>query len=98
MSAELMSGTALAREIVERCAERAQTLFDEHGVRPSLATVLVGDDPASVTYVTMKRTRSPRAATHPRLVPLPAESKTEELVSVVRPLSDDPDVHGILLQ
>ena len=98
MSAELMSGTALAREIVERCAERAQTLFDEHGVRPSLATVLVGDDPASVTYVTMKRNRSAKAGIDSRLVRLPAETTTEELVRAVRALSDDPDVHGILLQ
>ena len=98
MSAELMSGTVLAREIVERCAERAQTLFDEHGVRPSLATVLVGDDPASVTYVTMKRNRSAKAGIDSRLVRLPAETTTEELVGAVRALSDDPGVHGILLQ
>jgi methylenetetrahydrofolate dehydrogenase (NADP+)/methenyltetrahydrofolate cyclohydrolase len=98
MSAQLMSGTAIAQEIVERCAQRARTLFETRGVRPSLATVLVGDDPASVTYVTMKRNRSAKAGIDSRLVRLPAETTTEELVSAVRALSDDPGVHGILLQ
>ncbi|MFC1443253.1 tetrahydrofolate dehydrogenase/cyclohydrolase catalytic domain-containing protein [Streptacidiphilus sp. N1-10] len=98
MSAQLMSGTALARQIVERCARRAQSLFEEHGVRPALATVLVGDDPASVTYVTMKRNRSAKAGIDSRLVRLPAETTTAELVAAVRALSDDPGVHGILLQ
>jgi methylenetetrahydrofolate dehydrogenase (NADP+)/methenyltetrahydrofolate cyclohydrolase len=98
MSAQLMSGTALAQEIVERCAQHAQALFETRGVRPSLATVLVGDDPASVTYVTMKRNRSAKAGIDSRLVRLPAETTTAELVSAVRALSDDPDVHGILLQ
>ncbi|MFC1403672.1 MULTISPECIES: bifunctional 5,10-methylenetetrahydrofolate dehydrogenase/5,10-methenyltetrahydrofolate cyclohydrolase [Streptacidiphilus] len=98
MSAQLMSGTALARQIVERCALRAQALFEEHGVRPALATVLVGDDPASVTYVTMKRNRSAKAGIDSRLVRLPAETTTAELVAAVRALSDDPGVHGILLQ
>lgn len=98
MPAELMNGTGLARESVERSAERARRLLDRTGVRPCLATVIVGDDPASVTYVAMKRNRCAKAGIESRHVPLPAETTTAELVAAIRALSDDPTVHGILLQ
>ncbi|MFC1412519.1 bifunctional 5,10-methylenetetrahydrofolate dehydrogenase/5,10-methenyltetrahydrofolate cyclohydrolase [Streptacidiphilus sp. N1-12] len=98
MSAELMNGTELAREIVDRSAERARILVAETGVRPCLATVIVGDDPASVTYVAMKRRRCAKAGIESRLVSLPEATTTAELVAVIRGLSDDPSVHGILLQ
>ncbi|GAA2235965.1 MULTISPECIES: bifunctional 5,10-methylenetetrahydrofolate dehydrogenase/5,10-methenyltetrahydrofolate cyclohydrolase [Kitasatospora] len=98
MTAQLMTGTDLARETLERAAERARHLEAETGVRPCLATVLVGEDPASVTYVAMKRNRCARAGVESRHVPLPAATTTEELVAVIRELSEDPTVHGILLQ
>ncbi|WP_042395979.1 bifunctional 5,10-methylenetetrahydrofolate dehydrogenase/5,10-methenyltetrahydrofolate cyclohydrolase [Streptacidiphilus carbonis] len=97
-SAQLMSGTALAAEIVADVARRAEALVERTGVRPGLATVLVGDDPASVTYVTMKRNRAAKAGIDSRLVRLPAATTTAELVAAVRALSEDPTVHGILLQ
>jgi methylenetetrahydrofolate dehydrogenase (NADP+) / methenyltetrahydrofolate cyclohydrolase len=93
-----MSGTALAAEIVADVARRAEALVERTGVRPGLATVLVGDDPASVTYVTMKRNRAAKAGIDSRLVRLPAATTTAELVAAVRALSEDPTVHGILLQ
>ncbi len=98
MPAELMNSTGLARESVERSAERTRRLLDRTGVRPCLATVIVGDDPASVTYVAMKRNRCAKAGIESRHVPLPAETTTAELVAAIRALSDDPTVHGILLQ
>jgi methylenetetrahydrofolate dehydrogenase (NADP+)/methenyltetrahydrofolate cyclohydrolase len=98
MTAELMTGTDLAAEIVVRAAERAKSLQDRTGVQPCLATVLVGDDPASATYVRMKQNRSKKAGIASRSVVLPAETTTEELVGEIRQLSDDPAVHGILLQ
>jgi methylenetetrahydrofolate dehydrogenase (NADP+)/methenyltetrahydrofolate cyclohydrolase len=98
MAAQLMTGTDLARRIVERCAERASALAETTGTRPCLATVLVGDDPASVTYVAMKRNRSARAGIDSRYVELPAETTTAELVAEIKALSADPAVHGILLQ
>ncbi|MFC1421464.1 bifunctional 5,10-methylenetetrahydrofolate dehydrogenase/5,10-methenyltetrahydrofolate cyclohydrolase [Streptacidiphilus cavernicola] len=97
-SAQLMNGTALARETLDRTAERARKLLAETGVRPCLATVLVGDDPASVTYVAMKRRRSAAAGIESRHLPLPGRTTTAELVAAIRALSDDPTVHGILLQ
>ena len=68
------------------------------GRKPCLATVIVGEDPASVTYVRMKQNRCHKAGLESRHVALPEETTTSELVAKIRELSDDPAVHGILLQ
>ncbi|MEU0853933.1 bifunctional 5,10-methylenetetrahydrofolate dehydrogenase/5,10-methenyltetrahydrofolate cyclohydrolase [Streptomyces griseofuscus] len=96
--ARLMDGTALARRIVEDTARRAADLTARTGVVPCLATVLVGEDPASVTYVRMKQNRCRKAGITSRHVALPASTSTAELVGTLRELSADPAVHGILLQ
>ncbi|MEV5174342.1 bifunctional 5,10-methylenetetrahydrofolate dehydrogenase/5,10-methenyltetrahydrofolate cyclohydrolase [Streptomyces flaveolus] len=96
--ARLMDGTALARRIVEDTAEKAAELTQRTGTAPCLATVLVGEDPASVTYVRMKQNRSRKAGIESRHVALPASTTTDELVTTLRELSADPGVHGILLQ
>ncbi|MFP3987155.1 bifunctional 5,10-methylenetetrahydrofolate dehydrogenase/5,10-methenyltetrahydrofolate cyclohydrolase [Streptomyces sp. E11-3] len=93
-----MDGSAVARRITEATAERAAELTRATGVTPCLAAVLVGDDPASVTYVRMKRNRCAKAGIRSRLVELPAETTTAELVATLTELSQDPEVHGILLQ
>jgi len=98
MTAELMIGTDLAAEMVTKSAERAKVLQERTGVQPCLATVLVGDDPASATYVRMKQNRSKKAGIASRSVVLPAETTTDELVAEIHKLSSDPAVHGILLQ
>ncbi|HET6988155.1 MAG TPA: tetrahydrofolate dehydrogenase/cyclohydrolase catalytic domain-containing protein [Kribbella sp.] len=97
-TAELMTGTDLAAEIVAQAAARAKALQEKTGVQPCLATVLVGDDPASATYVRMKQNRSKKAGIASRSVVLPTETTTEELVAELHKLSNDPEVHGILLQ
>lgn len=61
MTAQLMTGTGLAKDIIDRSVQRARSLLQETGVRPCLATVLVGEDPGSVTYVAMKRSRCAKA-------------------------------------
>ncbi|MFD7436349.1 bifunctional 5,10-methylenetetrahydrofolate dehydrogenase/5,10-methenyltetrahydrofolate cyclohydrolase [Streptomyces sp. NPDC059861] len=96
--ARLMDGTALARRIVEDTAKHAADITDRTGTAPCLATVLVGEDPASVTYVRMKQNRCRKAGITSRHVVLPATTTTAELVGTLRALSDDPEVHGILLQ
>jgi methylenetetrahydrofolate dehydrogenase (NADP+) / methenyltetrahydrofolate cyclohydrolase len=98
MTAQLMNGTGLARQIAEDTAKRAGELVRQAGVRPCLATVLVGEDPASVTYVRMKQRRSSDAGFESRSLHLPASTTTAELVEGVAGLSADPAVHGILLQ
>ncbi|MEV0083170.1 bifunctional 5,10-methylenetetrahydrofolate dehydrogenase/5,10-methenyltetrahydrofolate cyclohydrolase [Saccharopolyspora sp. NPDC050642] len=94
----LMSGTEPAREIMARAAERAARFEQQTGEKPCLATVLVGDDPASATYVRMKRNRCAKLGIESRHVPLPASTTTEALVAAITELADDPAVHGILLQ
>ncbi|MET8564776.1 bifunctional 5,10-methylenetetrahydrofolate dehydrogenase/5,10-methenyltetrahydrofolate cyclohydrolase [Streptomyces flaveolus] len=96
--ARLMDGTAPARRIVEDTARKAAELTERTGTAPCLATVLVGEDPASVTYVRMKQNRSRKAGIESRHVALPASTTTDELVTTLRELSADPGVHGILLQ
>nr|WP_235578843.1 MULTISPECIES: tetrahydrofolate dehydrogenase/cyclohydrolase catalytic domain-containing protein [unclassified Rhodococcus (in: high G+C Gram-positive bacteria)] len=68
------------------------------GRRPVLATVLVGDDPASHTYVRMKVAACAKVGLESRRVDLPSSSTTEQVVSVVESLSTDPSVDGILVQ
>lgn len=96
--ARLMDGTALARRIVEDTAKKAADLTERTGTAPCLATVLVGADPASVTYVRMKQNRSRKAGIESRHVELPATTTTAELVAALTALSTDETVHGILLQ
>ncbi|MGA6227709.1 bifunctional 5,10-methylenetetrahydrofolate dehydrogenase/5,10-methenyltetrahydrofolate cyclohydrolase [Streptomyces umbrinus] len=96
--AQLMDGTGLARRIVDETAKRAADLTERTGVAPCLATVLVGEDPASVTYVRMKQNRSRKAGIESRHVALPAGTTTAELIGTLTELSTDPTVHGILLQ
>ncbi|MEU8910837.1 bifunctional 5,10-methylenetetrahydrofolate dehydrogenase/5,10-methenyltetrahydrofolate cyclohydrolase [Streptomyces mirabilis] len=96
--AQLMDGAGLARRIVEETAKRAAALTGRTGTAPCLATVLVGEDPASVTYVRMKQNRSRKAGIESRHVALPADTTTAELVDTLKALSGDPTVHGILLQ
>jgi methylenetetrahydrofolate dehydrogenase (NADP+)/methenyltetrahydrofolate cyclohydrolase len=93
-----MDGSALAKEIVASCAVRSADYEAATGTRPCLAAVLVGDDPASATYVRMKQNRSATAGIESRLVALPASTTTDELLHAVSELSNDPEVHGILLQ
>jgi len=90
-TARLMDGTALAARIVERGAATAADLTRRTGQAPCLATVLVGDDPASVTYVRMKRARCERAGIRSRHLALPSTVTTAELVEAITALSEDPD-------
>ena len=96
--ARLMDGTALARRIADDTAARAADLTKRTGTAPCLATVLVGEDPASVTYVRMKQARCEKAGILSRKVALPAATTTAELIDTIAALSADPLVHGILLQ
>ncbi|WP_043269160.1 bifunctional 5,10-methylenetetrahydrofolate dehydrogenase/5,10-methenyltetrahydrofolate cyclohydrolase [Streptomyces sp. CT34] len=93
-----MDGSALARRMVEQAAARAAALTRQTGRAPCLATVLVGEDPASVTYVRMKRARCEKAGIRSRHIALPAATTTAQLVDTIGELSADPGVHGILLQ
>ncbi|MCE7005009.1 bifunctional 5,10-methylenetetrahydrofolate dehydrogenase/5,10-methenyltetrahydrofolate cyclohydrolase [Kibdelosporangium philippinense] len=94
----LINGTDVARDITEQTTKRAYEFEQRTGRKPCLAAVLVGEDPASVTYVKMKRNRSAKAGIESRFVQLPAETTTEQLVAEITKLSEDDGVDGILLQ
>jgi methylenetetrahydrofolate dehydrogenase (NADP+) / methenyltetrahydrofolate cyclohydrolase len=96
--AHLMDGTALSRELLAETTEKARSFLEDVDRRPCLAAVLVGEDPASVTYVKMKRARCERVGIEPRLIALPDSTSTAEAVEAVRGLSEDPTIDGILVQ
>lgn len=97
-TARLMDGTAVSKQLLADVARRARHFLKIAGRKPSLAAVLIGNDPASVTYVKMKQNRCEKAGIDSRLVRLPETAPTSEAVAAVRRLSEDPEVDGILVQ
>ena len=96
--AALLDGSRVAREILDEAALRVERLRAASGVVPCLATVLVGEDPASVTYTRMKRRRCESIGVRSVKLELPAETTTAQLIDRIRTLGEDHVVHGILLQ
>ena len=97
MPAELIDGRAIAKKVRAEVAERAKGLV-ERGVRPGLAVVLVGDDPASAVYVSAKGKATEEAGMYSLTVRLDADTSQQELLSRVDALNADPRIHGILVQ
>jgi methylenetetrahydrofolate dehydrogenase (NADP+)/methenyltetrahydrofolate cyclohydrolase len=93
-----MTGTDLARRILAEAARRARLLRDTTHMTATLATVLVGDDPSSATYVHMKGRRCADAGMRSLRIDLPAGTTTDKLVAEVQRLAADAAVHGILIQ
>ncbi len=96
--AQLMDGTELAARTLHDAERRAARVAADLGRPPCLATVLIGDDPSSATYVRMKQNRCTQIGVDSRHVALPAGTSTEEAVACVRELSEDDTVDGILVQ
>jgi methylenetetrahydrofolate dehydrogenase (NADP+)/methenyltetrahydrofolate cyclohydrolase len=96
--AKLIDGRKLAQRLREAAAEKVAAIREATGVIPSLATVLVGDDPGSVMYTRMKRRRCKEVGIVPRRVELPVGTTTEQLIANIRDLAQDDLVHGILVQ
>ncbi|MBO6176287.1 MAG: bifunctional methylenetetrahydrofolate dehydrogenase/methenyltetrahydrofolate cyclohydrolase FolD [Treponema sp.] len=97
MSAVIIDGKAVAAKVKRDVAAKVASL-NEKGIRPCLAVVLVGDNPASVSYVTGKRKALAEAGMVDRSVILPAETSEEEVLRLIDELNKDPEVHGILVQ
>ncbi len=98
MNAQIISGKDIANEIRAELTTEVARLKDEAGVTPGLATVLVGDDPASQMYVGMKNKAAAAMGIHSRQITLPADTPEDELLGVVAGLNADADIHGILVQ
>jgi len=97
MSATIIDGKAIAQEVRSGVAEKVKAL-KEKGVNPCLAVILVGQNPASVSYVTGKRKALAEAGMVDKSCDLPESTTEEELLALIDKLNKDDSVHGILVQ
>jgi methylenetetrahydrofolate dehydrogenase (NADP+)/methenyltetrahydrofolate cyclohydrolase len=99
MAALVLDGKTLAKQMEVELFARVEKIKERsNGKAPILATILVGNDPASATYVRMKGNACERVGMQSLKVILPEETTTEELLAKIDELNANPDVHGILLQ
>ncbi len=99
MAAQILDGKALAASWEQQLSTRVAALKEKSGGKtPILATILVGDDPASATYVKMKGNACRRVGMDSMAVELPSSTTTEQLLAKIDELNNDSNVHGILLQ
>ena len=97
MSAIIIDGKAVAQDVRSGVAQKVAAL-KEKGVNPCLAVILVGSNPASVSYVTGKRKALAEAGMEDRSVDLPETVTEDELLAKIHELNEDKTVHGILVQ
>jgi methylenetetrahydrofolate dehydrogenase (NADP+) / methenyltetrahydrofolate cyclohydrolase len=100
MPAIILDGKILAQRLERELAARVQVIKQRssNGISPTLATILVGDDPSSATYVKMKGLACQRVGMESLKVVLPQTTTTDELLTEISKLNADPSVQGILLQ
>jgi methylenetetrahydrofolate dehydrogenase (NADP+)/methenyltetrahydrofolate cyclohydrolase len=98
MTAQVIDGTAVARQVREEVAKGVEQLLAAGGTAPGLATVLIGDDPASEVYVRNKRKLSVAAGMADLHRHLPGDVDQETAAALIDELAADPAVSGILLQ
>jgi methylenetetrahydrofolate dehydrogenase (NADP+) / methenyltetrahydrofolate cyclohydrolase len=97
MSSIILDGKTLA-QISEKDIKKQVSQLKKKGITPTLATILVGVDPASATYVKMKQNACARLGMESIAIELSKETSTEELLAAIQQLNNDKNVHGILLQ
>ncbi|MCE4047375.1 MULTISPECIES: tetrahydrofolate dehydrogenase/cyclohydrolase catalytic domain-containing protein [Bacillaceae] len=93
----ILDGNVVANAVKEELKGRIEALKTK-GVTPCLATILVGDDPSSETYVRMKGNACAKLGIDSKRIHLDKETTTEQLLETIQALNDDNNVHGILLQ
>jgi 5,10-methylene-tetrahydrofolate dehydrogenase/methenyl tetrahydrofolate cyclohydrolase len=98
MKAKLIDGTAIAQAVRDEVAAEVAKLVKEYNVAPGLATVLVGENPASKAYVGSKQRACDELGMHSVGHKLPEDASQEEVEGLVKQLNADPAVHGILVQ
>ena len=96
--AQIIDGKAIALELRKKIGEQTTQLIDEHGVKPGLAVVLVGEDPASSVYVRNKGIATRKAGMKSVTHQLSADTSERELLELVEKLNKDDTIHGILVQ
>ncbi len=98
MSAKIISGTEIAKQIREELKQEVQELKDKHGVTPGLVTILVGENPASVSYVTAKQRTAHDLGFYSVQDNQPEDISEEDLLKLIDKYNNDPQIHGILVQ
>ncbi len=98
MPAKIISGTEVAKQIREELKREIDSLKAQHNLVPGLATVLLGDDPASRSYVAGKEKTALALGLYSERINLPAETTQEQLLTLIKRLNQDPKIHGILVQ
>ena len=98
VAAQLIDGKALAQSIRERIGNDVAALYAKTGVRPGLAAILVGEDPASKLYVKNKQKACDTAGIYVDEHKLPTSTSQAELLTLIEKVNTDPKVHGILVQ
>ena len=98
MGAELLDGKKLAAEMREEIRSKVAELKASKQIEPGLGVLLVGENPASVSYVTAKEKACAEAGIRSKEIRLPATATQNEIVAVVQQLNADPQIHGILVQ
>jgi len=98
MTARILSGTEVAKQVRERIAREVVVLRERTGVTPGLVTILVGDNPASVSYVTGKQRTARELGFHSVQEDQPADVSEEQLLDLIGKYNNDPAIHGILVQ
>ena len=94
----ILDGKSLAKSTEEEISKRVELVKNKTGITPILATILVGEDPASATYVKMKGNACERVGMGSLKIELPESTTTEDLLLEIAKLNQDPNIHGILLQ
>lgn len=98
MAAKIISGTEIARQIREEIKEEVKNLKEKHNVTPGLVTILVGENPASVSYVTGKQKTAKELGFYSVQDNQPADITEEQLLALIDKYNNDPSIHGILVQ
>lgn len=98
MSAKIINGTEIAQQIRQELHREVAELKEKHGVVPGLVTILVGENPASVSYVTAKQKTSHELGFYSIQDNQPADVAEEQLLKLIQKYNQDPQIHGILVQ
>jgi methylenetetrahydrofolate dehydrogenase (NADP+) / methenyltetrahydrofolate cyclohydrolase len=98
MTAIIISGTEVAKQIREEIKQEVTALKAKHNIVPGLATVLLGDDPASKSYIAGKEKAALALGIYSERIDLPSTTTEEQLLTLVKRLNNDPKIHGILVQ
>ncbi len=98
MTAKIISGTEVAKAIREELKVEVTELIEKHGITPGLVTILVGEDPASQSYVAAKNKTAHALGIHSEQVTLPVDTSEADLLALVDKYNKDPKINGILVQ